>query len=85
MICDVETVADSQTSTTYDTFMYMSLPVPSNKKAVVVQELIDEFIRVEYMDGEDAWYASTFLILLIPTLHPHSSDSAADGQALPPL
>lgn len=44
-----------QTSTTYDTFMYMSLPVPAGKKAVVLQELIDEFVKAEIMEKEDAW------------------------------
>ena len=44
-----------QTSTTYDTFMYLSLPVPTNKKRVVLQELIDEFVSAEIMEKEDAW------------------------------
>jgi ubiquitin carboxyl-terminal hydrolase 8 len=35
--------------------MYLSLPVPSNKSKVVVQELIDEFVKVEIMTGDDAW------------------------------
>ena len=45
-----------QTSTTYDAFMYMSLPVPTGKKGLVVQELIDEFVHAEIMENEDAWY-----------------------------
>ncbi len=45
----------SQTSTTYDTFGTLSLPVPAGKKAVVVQELIDEFVKSEVIDKEDAW------------------------------
>jgi ubiquitin carboxyl-terminal hydrolase 8 len=48
-----------QTSTTYDPFMYMSLPVPTGKKAVVVQELIDEFVKAEVMEKEDAWCANS--------------------------
>jgi ubiquitin carboxyl-terminal hydrolase 8 len=39
--------------------MYMSLPVPAGKKAVVVQELIDEFVKSEVMEKEDAWYDFT--------------------------
>lgn len=35
--------------------MYMSLPVPAGKSKVVVQELIDEFVKAEVMDNEDAW------------------------------
>ncbi len=44
-----------QTSTTYDSFMYLSLPVPHGKKAVVLQELIDEFVKTEVLSGADAW------------------------------
>lgn len=47
----------NQTSTTYDAFMYMSLPVPSGKTKVVIQELIDEFVKAEVMEKENAWYA----------------------------
>ena len=36
--------------------MYMSLPVPAGRKAVVLQELIDEFVKAEIMEKEDAWY-----------------------------
>jgi ubiquitin carboxyl-terminal hydrolase 8 len=35
--------------------MYVSLPLPLGKKAVVVQELIDEFVKAEVMEKEDAW------------------------------
>jgi ubiquitin carboxyl-terminal hydrolase 8 len=35
--------------------MYLSLPVPTNKSKVVVQELIDEFVKPELLDKEDAW------------------------------
>nr|ODN90061.1 ubiquitin carboxyl-terminal hydrolase 8 [Cryptococcus depauperatus CBS 7841] len=44
------------TSTTYDTFMYMSLPVPTGKSKAVIQELIDEFVKPEVIEKEDAWY-----------------------------
>lgn len=37
--------------------MYMSLPVPSGKTKVVIQELIDEFVKAEVMEKENAWYA----------------------------
>jgi hypothetical protein len=57
--------------------MYMSLPVPAGKKAVVVQELIDEFVRAEIMEGTDAWYVNTAAFLLIVL--------CADVQALPPV
>lgn len=45
----------NQTSTTYDAFMYMSLPVKESKKGFVVQELIDDFIEPEILDGDDKW------------------------------
>lgn len=46
----------SQTSTTYDAFMYLSLPVPQGKQKVVLQELIDNFVQTEVMEKDDAWY-----------------------------
>ncbi|WVQ70525.1 hypothetical protein IAR50_000044 [Cryptococcus sp. DSM 104548] len=52
----LECLTCHKTSTTYDAFMYMSLPVPSGKTKVVVQELIDEFVKHEIMDKDDAWY-----------------------------
>ncbi|KAK4683648.1 ubiquitin carboxyl-terminal hydrolase 8, partial [Tremellales sp. Uapishka_1] len=51
----LECLTCHKTSTTYDAFMYMSLPVPSNKSRVVLQELIDEFVQAEIMQNEDAW------------------------------
>ncbi|WRT70548.1 uncharacterized protein IL334_007546 [Kwoniella shivajii] len=51
----LECLTCHKTSTTYDTFMYMSLPVPAGKSKVVVQELIDEFVKAEIMEKEDAW------------------------------
>lgn len=47
--------------------MYMSLPVPSGKTKVVIQELIDEFVKAEVMEKENAWYASS--LPLTPSLH----------------
>jgi len=35
--------------------MYLSLPVPAGRTKVVVQELIDEFVKPELLDKEDAW------------------------------
>lgn len=44
-----------QTSTTYDAFMYLSLPVPSGKSKVVLQQLVDNFIETEVMEKAEAW------------------------------
>ncbi|OXG41036.1 ubiquitin carboxyl-terminal hydrolase 8 [Cryptococcus neoformans Bt15] len=52
----LECLTCHKTSTTYDAFMYMSLPVPSGKTKVVIQELIDEFVKAEVMEKENAWY-----------------------------
>ena len=49
------TGADEKTSTTYDAFMYLALPVPMGKSKVVLQQLIDEFVKVEIMEGPEAW------------------------------
>ncbi|ORY35841.1 hypothetical protein BCR39DRAFT_512474 [Naematelia encephala] len=51
----LECLTCHKTSTTYDAFMYMSLPVPTNKSKMVLQELIDEFVKPEIMEGDDAW------------------------------
>nr|XP_019051247.1 hypothetical protein I302_01696 [Kwoniella bestiolae CBS 10118]OCF30177.1 hypothetical protein I302_01696 [Kwoniella bestiolae CBS 10118] len=51
----LECLTCHKTSTTYDAFMYMSLPVPAGKSKVVIQELIDEFVKAEVMEKEDAW------------------------------
>lgn len=45
-----------QTSTTYDAFMYLSLPVPQGKQKVVLYQLIDNFVQTEVMENDDAWY-----------------------------
>ncbi|ORX41170.1 hypothetical protein BD324DRAFT_613498 [Kockovaella imperatae] len=51
----LECLTCHKTSTTYDTFMYLSLPVPTNKKHVILQELIDEFVSSEMLEKDDAW------------------------------
>jgi ubiquitin C-terminal hydrolase len=48
-----------QTSTTYDTFMYLSLPLPSQNSKISVYELIDDFTKPEILDGDDAWSVDT--------------------------
>ncbi|CAJ0824154.1 21934_t:CDS:2 [Entrophospora sp. SA101] len=47
-----------KTSTTYNTFMYLSLPIPKSKsgnKNVNLLECLDAFIKEEVLEGEDAW------------------------------
>ena len=48
-------------STTFNPFMYLSLPIPEYNKvnqkggAVYLEECLDKFIEEETLDGEDAW------------------------------
>lgn len=45
-----------QTSTTYNSFMYLSLPIPSTKTSKVdIQHCLDAFVRTEVMEKSDAW------------------------------
>jgi ubiquitin C-terminal hydrolase len=46
----------SQTSTTYNTFMHLSLPIPSTKNSKVdIQQCLDAFVKTEVMEKADAW------------------------------
>ncbi len=55
-----------QTSTSYNTFMYLTLPIPERNSAgqrggaVYIEECIEKFIEVEYLDGQDGWYELSF-------------------------
>ncbi|ORX87736.1 cysteine proteinase [Basidiobolus meristosporus CBS 931.73] len=46
------------TSTTYNAFMYLSLPIPKNADTVTLHQCLDEFVREEILDGDDAWFCS---------------------------
>lgn len=50
--------ASTQTSTTYNTFMYLTLPIPTGRtlSKVTLQQCIDAFVKEEVMDKSDAWY-----------------------------
>ncbi|KAJ3116912.1 ubiquitin-specific protease doa4 [Physocladia obscura] len=54
----------NQTSTTFNPFMYLSVPIPDHNSAgvkggpVYLDECIDKFVEVEILDGEDAWTCS---------------------------
>ncbi|ORZ00519.1 hypothetical protein BCR43DRAFT_540683 [Syncephalastrum racemosum] len=48
-----------QTSTTYNTFMSLSLPIPargSTPPKVTLYQCLDYFVREETLDGDDAWH-----------------------------
>lgn len=45
-----------KTSTTYNPFMYLSLPIPGNAgSAVRISDCLKEFFKDERLDGGDAW------------------------------
>lgn len=45
-----------QTSTTYNTFMYLTLPIPTKSSSkVTVQQCLDAFVKEEVMEKSDAW------------------------------
>ncbi|KAJ3063307.1 ubiquitin-specific protease doa4, partial [Podochytrium sp. JEL0797] len=52
------------TSTTFNPFMYLSLPIPPKNSAgvtngpVYLDECLDKFVEIEILDGEDAWTCS---------------------------
>src|SRR5690606_25962263 len=46
------------TSTTYNTFNFLSIPIP-RKPRCTLQECIEEFLKEEIMDGDDAWQCPT--------------------------
>ncbi|KAI0042737.1 cysteine proteinase [Auriscalpium vulgare] len=44
------------TSTTYNTFMYLSLPIPASKHSkLTLQHCLDAFVKEEVMEKTDAW------------------------------
>ena len=47
----------TQTSTTYNTFMYLTLPIPTGRSSskITLQQCIDAFVQEEVMDKSDAW------------------------------
>ena len=46
-----------QTSTTYNAFMYLSLPIPAAREntKVSLYECLEAFVREEIMEKTDAW------------------------------
>lgn len=68
-----------QTSTTYNSFMYLSLPIPSTKNSKVdIQLCLDAFVKTEVMEKADAWYAilcGFLLCALLRTIYVKTSNS----------
>ncbi|KAJ3165579.1 ubiquitin-specific protease doa4 [Geranomyces variabilis] len=57
----LECLTCHKTSTTFNPFMYLTLPIPTHdangKKGggVYIQECLDKFVEEEILDGDDAW------------------------------
>ncbi len=50
----------NHSSTTYEAFMYLSLPVPqnSNGERLTLHQCLNTFIKEEILDGADSWVCS---------------------------
>ncbi|CAG8553628.1 6769_t:CDS:2 [Funneliformis caledonium] len=50
----------NKTSTTYNAFMYLSLPIPQNYNGerITLHQCLNAFIKEEILDGDDAWNCS---------------------------
>lgn len=46
------------TSTTYNAFSSLSLPIPSKKAAVTLEDCVNEFVKPEAMSGDDSWFCT---------------------------
>ncbi|ANB14816.1 Doa4p [Sugiyamaella lignohabitans] len=46
------------TSTTFNSFSFLSLPIPLDKQNVTIQDCFDLFTAEEILDGDDAWHCS---------------------------
>ncbi|KAJ3048403.1 ubiquitin-specific protease doa4 [Rhizophlyctis rosea] len=51
----LECLTCGKSSTTFNTFMFLTLPVPHNGRAVRLSDCLDEFLKEEILDGDDAW------------------------------
>lgn len=59
----MECMTCHKTSTTYNTFMYLTLPIPAGRgiSKVSLQQCLDAFVHEEVMEKSDAWYDIQFL------------------------
>lgn len=58
----LECLTCRKTSTTYNAFMYLSLPIPSGRgySKVTLQQCLDSFVQEEVMEKTDAWYVLVY-------------------------
>lgn len=54
----IDSLSASQTSTTYNTFMYLTLPIPTGRamSRVSLYQCLDAFVKEEVMEKSDAWF-----------------------------
>ncbi|KAI0036203.1 hypothetical protein K488DRAFT_76118 [Vararia minispora EC-137] len=52
----LECLTCNRTSTTYNTFMYLSLPIPSKISKVSLYQCLDAFVAEEVLEKSDAWF-----------------------------
>lgn len=58
----MECLTCRKTSTTYNSFMYLTLQIPSGKNSkATLQQCLDAFVQEEVMEKADAWYALIYL------------------------
>ncbi|KAL4251575.1 hypothetical protein ABKN59_006688 [Abortiporus biennis] len=67
----LECLTCRKTSTTYNTFMYLTLPVPTGKhiSKVSLQHCLDAFVKEEVMEKSDAWNCPNCKALRKATKH----------------
>jgi ubiquitin carboxyl-terminal hydrolase 8 len=53
VLCDAD--LGRQTSTTFNAFMYLTLPIPNKGSKVSIQQCLDLFVKAEVMEKADAW------------------------------
>lgn len=51
----LECLTCHKTSTTYNTFMYLTLPIPDKRSSVTLHQCLDAFVKEEVMEKSDAW------------------------------
>ncbi|KAI0339681.1 cysteine proteinase [Trametopsis cervina] len=61
----LECLTCHHTSTTYNTFMYLTLPIPTHRTVskVTIQQCLDAFVKEEIMEKSDAWHCPNCKVL----------------------
>ncbi|KAI0091490.1 hypothetical protein BDY19DRAFT_930706 [Irpex rosettiformis] len=61
----LECLSCHHTSTTYNTFMYLTLPIPQHRglNKVTLQQCLDTFVKEEVLEKSDAWHCPKCKVL----------------------